>query len=38
MLLGSADHPNFKAVSKLVKDHMALDNEFHRKVETVAKL
>lgn len=28
MLLGSADHPNFKAVSKLVKDHMALKNEF----------
>eukprot|EP00584_Thalassiosira_punctigera_P012999 CAMPEP_0172555048 /NCGR_PEP_ID=MMETSP1067-20121228/57754_1 /TAXON_ID=265564 ORGANISM="Thalassiosira punctigera, Strain Tpunct2005C2" /NCGR_SAMPLE_ID=MMETSP1067 /ASSEMBLY_ACC=CAM_ASM_000444 /LENGTH=205 /DNA_ID=CAMNT_0013343551 /DNA_START=278 /DNA_END=895 /DNA_ORIENTATION=+ len=29
MLLGSADHPNFKAVSKLVKDHMALKNEFN---------
>lgn len=29
MLLGSADHPNFKAVSKLVKDHMALENEFN---------
>ncbi|KAL7537174.1 hypothetical protein ACHAXR_007643 [Thalassiosira sp. AJA248-18] len=29
MLLGSAEHPNFKAVSKLVKDHMALKNEFN---------
>lgn len=29
MLLGGADHPNFKAVSKLVKDHMALENEFN---------
>lgn len=29
MLMGSADHPNFKAVSKLVKDHMALPNEFN---------
>ncbi|KAL7512765.1 hypothetical protein ACHAXN_009861 [Cyclotella atomus] len=29
MLLGSADHPNFKAVSKLVKEHMALKNEFN---------
>jgi len=29
MLMGSADHPNFKAVSKLVKDHMALKNEFN---------
>lgn len=29
MLLGGADHPNFKAVSKLVKDHMALKNEFN---------
>lgn len=29
MLLGSADHSNFKAVSKLVKDHMALKNEFN---------
>lgn len=29
MLLGSADHPNFKAVSGLVKDHMALRNEFN---------
>lgn len=29
MLLGSADHPNFKAVSKLVKDHMKLKNEFN---------
>ena len=28
MLLGTADHPNFKAVSKLVKDHMKLINEF----------
>lgn len=28
MLMGSADHPNFKAVSKLVKDHMTLKNEF----------
>jgi nicotinamidase-related amidase len=29
MLMGSADHPNFKAVSKLVKDHMVLKNEFN---------
>lgn len=29
MLLGGADHPNFKAVSKLVKEHMALKNEFN---------
>lgn len=29
MLMGSADHGNFKAVSKLVKDHMALRNEFN---------
>ena len=29
MLLGSADHPNFKVVSKLVKEHMALKNEFN---------
>ncbi|KAL7489990.1 hypothetical protein ACHAW6_015695 [Cyclotella cf. meneghiniana] len=29
MLLGSADHPHFKAVSKLVKDHMKLKNEFN---------
>ena len=29
MLLGSADHDNFKAVSKLVKDHMTLANEFN---------
>ena len=29
MLLGSADHDNFKAVSKLVKDHMTLTNEFN---------
>mmetsp|Transcript_41596 Transcript_41596/g.61006 ORF Transcript_41596/g.61006 Transcript_41596/m.61006 type:complete len:209 (-) Transcript_41596:488-1114(-) len=29
MLLKSADHPNFKAVSKLVKDHAALSNEFN---------
>ena len=29
MLMGSAEHPNFKAVSKLVKDHMALKNEFN---------
>lgn len=30
MLLGGADHPNFKAVSKLVKEHMALENEFEK--------
>eukprot|EP00804_Cyclotella_cryptica_P028205 CCRYP_011049-RA/>CCRYP_011049-RA protein AED:0.19 eAED:0.21 QI:0/0/0/1/1/1/3/0/208 len=29
LLLGSADHPNFKAVSMLVKDHMKLKNEFN---------
>mmetsp|Transcript_33638 Transcript_33638/g.81325 ORF Transcript_33638/g.81325 Transcript_33638/m.81325 type:complete len:269 (-) Transcript_33638:208-1014(-) len=29
MLMGSADHTNFKAVSKLVKNHMALENEFN---------
>jgi hypothetical protein len=29
MLMGSAEHPNFKAVSKLVKEHMALKNEFN---------
>lgn len=29
MLLGDADHSNFKAVSKLVKDHMVLKNEFN---------
>ncbi|KAL7449746.1 hypothetical protein ACHAWC_002994 [Mediolabrus comicus] len=29
MLLGGADNANFKAVSKLVKDHMALKNEFN---------
>ena len=29
MLLGGADHSNFKAVSKLVKDHMVLMNEFN---------
>lgn len=29
MLLGSADHEHFKSVSKLVKDHMALRNEFN---------
>mmetsp|Transcript_20206 Transcript_20206/g.42441 ORF Transcript_20206/g.42441 Transcript_20206/m.42441 type:complete len:262 (-) Transcript_20206:229-1014(-) len=29
MLMGSAEHSNFKAVSKLVKDHMALKNEFN---------
>ena len=29
MLLGGADHDNFKAVSKLVKDHMVLMNEFN---------
>jgi len=29
MLLGSADHADFKAVSKLVKAHMALPNEFN---------
>ena len=28
MLLGGADHPNFKAVSGLVKDHAMLRNEF----------
>jgi nicotinamidase-related amidase len=27
-LLGGADHPNFKAVSGLVKEHMTLRNEF----------
>eukprot|EP00804_Cyclotella_cryptica_P005058 CCRYP_017581-RA/>CCRYP_017581-RA protein AED:0.41 eAED:0.47 QI:0/0/0/1/0/0/2/0/107 len=29
MHLGSADHLNLKAVSKLVKDHMKLKNEFN---------
>ena len=29
-LLGGADHPNFKAVSSLVKEHMILRNEFDR--------
>ena len=29
MLLGSAEHENFKAVSGLVKDHMVLRNEFN---------
>ncbi|KAL9179965.1 hypothetical protein ACHAXT_007935 [Thalassiosira profunda] len=29
MLMGSAEHPKFKAVSQLVKDHMALPNEFN---------
>ncbi|EED93830.1 predicted protein [Thalassiosira pseudonana CCMP1335] len=29
MLMGTADHPNFKAVSKLVKEHMKLKNEFN---------
>lgn len=29
MLLGSADHPNFKAVSKLVVQNMKEPNEFH---------
>lgn len=29
MLMQSADHPNFKAVSKLVVDHMKLPNEFN---------
>jgi len=29
MLLGGADHSNFKAVSKLVKDHLVLKNEFN---------
>jgi nicotinamidase-related amidase len=29
MLLGSAEHDNFKAVSGLVKDHMVLRNEFN---------
>mmetsp|Transcript_24712 Transcript_24712/g.37479 ORF Transcript_24712/g.37479 Transcript_24712/m.37479 type:complete len:232 (+) Transcript_24712:16-711(+) len=29
MLLGGADNANFKAVSKLVKDHMTLKNEFN---------
>jgi hypothetical protein len=28
MLLRSADHPNFKAISALVKEHAALPNEF----------
>jgi isochorismate hydrolase len=28
MLLGSADHPNFKAISTLVKEHASLPNEF----------
>ena len=28
MLMQSADHPNFKAVSKLTVDHMKLPNEF----------
>lgn len=28
MLLGSAEHANFKAVSALVKEHMTLKNEF----------
>ena len=30
MLMGSAEHPNFKAVSTLVKDHMLLKNEFNK--------
>ena len=29
-LLRSADHPKFKVVSGLVKDHMSLKNEFHQ--------
>jgi hypothetical protein len=29
-LLGGANHPNFKAVSSLVKEHMTLRNEFDR--------
>ena len=29
MLMGGADHANFKSVSKLVKDHMVLKNEFN---------
>merc|ERR1712232_1359958 len=29
MLMQSADHPNFKAVSKLTVDHMKLPNEFN---------
>jgi len=29
MLLGSADHPNFKAISKLTVEHMKLPNEFN---------
>ena len=30
MLLRSADHPKFKVVSGLIKDHMASKNEFHQ--------
>jgi len=33
MLMQSAEHPNFKAVSKLVVDHMKLPNEFNIKDE-----
>jgi nicotinamidase-related amidase len=29
MLMGGADHPNFKAVSKLTVEHMKLPNEFN---------
>ena len=29
MLMGSADHPNFKTVSKLTVEHMKLPNEFN---------
>jgi len=29
MLMGSADHPNFKAISKLTVEHMKLPNEFN---------
>ena len=35
MLLGSAEHENFKAVSGLVKDHMVLRNEFNEQVERI---
>ncbi|GKY93501.1 hypothetical protein MPSEU_000317500 [Mayamaea pseudoterrestris] len=32
MLMGSADHERFKAVSKLTVDHMKLENEFNNKL------
>lgn len=35
MLLQSADHPKFKTVSRLVKEHMALKNEFHNNDEYI---